>query len=196
MDALADHLLVGILRLVHDDDVIRSALDLGAGVGSLAATEGARLQLDHLALGLRPLVNLRVEQELDRAVRGEPVHDAAEEQFALVINRSEEADPQPLLEALEHVEGRRQLGEEHHAPGKGVSQRLGLAALASPQGGQFLGVTEDDRLDDPVGERLLIGVQREARQLLAEDDDPLHHLVQEVGLVGVQRRLFGLLVSR
>ena len=93
MDGLAHHLLVGVLALVHHDDVIRRSLDLGSGIGGLAAAEGARLQLEDLALAVDPLIDLGVEEDLGGVIRGEPGDDAAEEEVGLLIDRERRSRP-------------------------------------------------------------------------------------------------------
>ena len=72
VDALADHRLVGVLALIDEDDVIRLALDLGSGVGGLAATEAPALERDELALAVDSLIDLGIEEHLLGLVAGEP----------------------------------------------------------------------------------------------------------------------------
>ena len=166
--------------------MVDGTLDLGPGVGGLAAAERAAGEAEHLGLAVDPLIDLGVQHDLCGVVAGEPGDDAAEHQVGLVVHRGEDADQQAPLELLQDRVALGQLGEQDHAARQGGGHDLRLARLAGHQAGHLLGVAEDQALDDAVGHRALVGEHFEARQLLAEHDRALDQLVKEPRHLGVE----------
>ena len=79
-----------------------------------------------------------------------------------------------------------ELGQQDHQGRHYVGDRLGLARLPAEQRGEFLAVVDDDALHDPVGELLLVRVERVAGELVDEEQDPRDDVVDEVRVVLIE----------
>ena len=130
--------------------MIRRAFDLGSGVGGLAPAAGAVGELHLPALGVELGGDLGIVEEVAGALAAEAVDQAAVDDVALLIDRSEQAHPHAVLEALQDGIRLRQDREQDHAARQSGGNDLALATLAGQQAGDLLGVLEDQGLDDAV----------------------------------------------
>ena len=194
-DRLVDDPLVGVLAFIDQDQVVGAALDLGPGVCGLPPDERAAALQDHVTATPAPghlVVDVGVGQELGGVLAGEPGHDPAEDDVGLVVGRPEHAHPQALGVLVEQVgEYLAEDWQHDHGRRDRVRHRFGLAGLPGKQRGDGRAVVDDQRFQQPPGERLLVAVQRVATQFINYQQEPVEDPVD--GALGdlVEREVLG-----